>query len=553
LPSSDPQLTPTSAERTQPSSRTQRVGAHGGDVWTEERGSEAAAKLRAALANAPVLVFAVGRDGLFTLADGRGPAALGFTARQMVGRSALELYREIVTTDTLGRSMSGADAVHRALGGAEFNGQCTIGDAVIDLRLLPQVDETSGEILGVVGVATDVTSHARAEAILRDARERLVVADRLAAIGMLAAGAAHEINNPLTYALINIAHVRRQLRARMAPGPSADVVEEDPEEILPLVRSLEHAENGMERVRGVVRNLLTFSQGTAEQRTLVDMRGVLESSIQMVLHEIVHRARIVREFGEVPPVDANEAALGQVFLNLLVNAAQALPEGDGRAHEVRVKAYTDRDGNGVVEVADTGVGISADVLPRIFEPFFTTKAVGGGTGLGLSISYGTVTRFGGVIEVTSEVGRGTCFRVVLPPAERWRRPIAGSVAPRFLRRRSVLVIDDDALVGDSLARALEAEADVEVMTDGAQALARLVGGERWDLILCDLMMPGVSGMDVYAEAVRRAPDVARRILFMNAGAFTPRARAFVESVGDRCFDKPIDAEKVREFVRRGMR
>jgi CheY-like chemotaxis protein len=220
---------------------------------------------------------------------------------------------------------------------------------------------------------------------------------------------------------------------------------------------------------------------------------------------------------------------------------------------VRVKAYTDADGNGVVEVADTGVGIPPEVLPRIFEPFFTTKAVGGGTGLGLSISYGTVTRFGGVIEVTSEVGRGTCFRVVLPPAERWRRPVAGSVAPRALRRRSVLVVDDDSLVGDALARALEAEADVEVMTDGGKALARLVAGERWDIILCDLMMPGFSGMDVYAEALRRAPDVARRILFMNAGAFTPRARAFVESVGDRCFDKPIDVERVREFVRRGTR
>jgi CheY-like chemotaxis protein/two-component sensor histidine kinase len=294
---------------------------------------------------------------------------------------------------------------------------------------------------------------------------------------------------------------------------------------------------------------LTFSQGNVEKRSLLDVRGVLESSIQMALHEIVHRARLVRDLRELPPVDANEAALGQVFLNLLVNAAQAIPDGDGQAHEVRVKSSTDQDGNAVVEIADTGVGIPEEILPRIFEAFFTTKAVGGGTGLGLSISYGTVTRLGGSIEVTSQVGRGTCFQVVLPPAERWRSSAASTVAPRSVRRRSVLVVDDDVLVGEALAHALEAEADVEVMTNGSDVLARIAAGKRWDVIVCDLMMPGVSGMDVYAEALRSAPDVAGRMVFMTAGTFTPRARAFVQSVGDRCFDKPVNAERLREIVR----
>ena len=525
---------------------------HHADVWTEERGSDAAAKLRAIIAHAPVLVFAIGQDGRFTLSDGRGPAAFGMSAEEVVGRSAVELYRDVVTSDKDGRPMSGSDAVRRALGGGEFSGLCTVGDAVLDLRLLPQLDEDSGKQVGVVGVATDVTGHARAEATLREARDRLVVADRLAAIGTLAAGAAHEINNPLTYALINVAHVLRQLRAQVASAiPAEDAVQDT--QVARLVRSLEQAENGMERVRGVVRNLLTFSQGTVEKRTLLDVRGVLESSIQMALHEIVHRARLVRELAELPPVEANEAALGQVFLNLLVNAAQAIPEGDGQTHEVRIKAFTDQDGNAVVEIADTGVGIPAEILPRIFEAFFTTKAVGGGTGLGLSISYGTVTRLGGTIEVTSEIGRGTCFRVVLPPAERWRPSVPGSVLPRWVRRRRVLVVDDDALVGEAIAWALDAEADVDVMTDGATALERIAAGERWDVILCDLMMPGLSGMDVYAGALRSAPDAAGCMLFMTAGTFTPRARAFVQSVGEKCFDKPINTDRLRQLVRRGIR
>jgi PAS domain S-box-containing protein len=517
-------------------------------AWTDEQGDDAVSKLRAIIAHAPVLVFALGRDGLITLWDGRVPASFGLPADEMVGRSAFELYRDVVTIDEDGRSLSVADAVRRALGGGGFGGLCKVGDAVLDLRLVPQFDDARGEPVGVVGVATDVTGHVRAEATLREARERLVVADRLAAIGTLAAGAAHEINSPLTYALINITHVLRQLRARTA----ASAPESGPEDTR-LLRSLEQAENGLERVRDVVRNLLTFSRGTVEKRTLVDVRGVLESSIQMALHEIVHRARLVRDVGELPPVDANASGLRQAFLNLLANAAHAIPEGDGRSHEVRVKAFTETDGNAVIEITDTGVGIPAEILPRIFEAFFTTRAVGEGMGLGLSISYGTVTLIGGAIEVTSEVGRGTCFRVILPPAERWRPSMPGSAPPRFVRRRSVLVVDDDARVGEAIAEALDAEADVEVTTDGAEALERLASGEQWDVILCDLMMPGVSGMDVYSGALRCAPDAAGRMLFMAAGTFTPRARAFVQSVGDKCFDMTIDAERLREIVRRGGR
>ena len=164
----------------QPSSQTVPVAApHRGDVWTEECGSEAAAKLRAIIAHAPVFVFAIGPDGRFTLSDGRGPAAFGLSSEQLVGQSAIALYRDVVTIDKDGRSMSGADAVRRALGGTEFSGLCTVEDAVLDVRLVPQLDEATGEHVGVVGVATDVSGHARAEATLREARDRLVVADRL--------------------------------------------------------------------------------------------------------------------------------------------------------------------------------------------------------------------------------------------------------------------------------------------------------------------------------------------------------------------------------------
>src|SRR5262249_29796154 len=152
------------------------------------------------------------------------------------------------------------------------------------------------------------------------------------------------------------------------------------------VQSLSQAVEGANRVRQIVRDLMTFAQGNVEQRGLVDVRGVVESSIQMAWHEIRHRARLVKSLGEVPYVEANEARLGQVFLNLLVNAAQAIPEGHANENEVRVTTRTDEDGHAVVEIADTGGGIDPEALPRIFDPFFTTR--GTGTGLGLSISHG---------------------------------------------------------------------------------------------------------------------------------------------------------------------
>jgi CheY-like chemotaxis protein len=271
----------------------------------------------------------------------------------------------------------------------------------------------------------------------------------------------------------------------------------------------------------------------------------------MALHEIVHRARIVRELGEVPPVEANEARLGQVFLNLIVNAAQAIPEGDQRHHEVRIATHTDEAGNVVVEVGDTGVGIAADVLPKIFDPFFTSKRPGEGIGLGLSISLGTVKSLGGDILVTSDPKQGTVFRVLLPSAKGWRAAHTTSqseAAP--VERKRVLVIDDDWRVGAALERALCSVADVEATVDVGAVLNRLASGDRWDVILCDLLMPEISGMELYREALRVAPDAAACIVFMTAGAFTSKARAFLEGVRNPRLEKPLDMSQLRSLIAR---
>lgn len=522
------------------------------DAWTEEPGSQAAARLRAVIANAPVILFAFDRNGIFTLSDGSGLASLELTPGEIVGRSAFALYGDMEMTDERGLPVRGSDAMERALSGVPFAGECRLRDRTFDFRLMPQREGGSGGVTGVVGVATDVTRRARAEQELRDAEERLLIADRLAGIGTLAAGAAHEINNPLTYALMNVDHVLRRLRTAIAAG-SMLPVDTGEDELPSMTHALSRAVEGMQRVRGIVRNLLTFSQGGLEPRSVVDVRAILESSLQMAMHEIAHRARVVRELGDVPPVEANEGALGQVFLNLLVNAAQSIPEGGASgAQKVRVVTRTDESGNAVVEVHDTGSGIPPEVLPRIFDPFFTSAAAGEGRGLGLSVSHGTISRLGGRIVATSKVGAGSCLRVVLPPAKRWRsstgRHRAAAIVPD---RRRVLVVDDDRDVAEAIARVLRADADVELLTEGKRAIERLVAGERWDVVFCDLMMPGCTGMDLYAACVERAPDALRSIVFMTGGTFTVRARAFVENVSRPCLEKPLDTERIREIVRRG--
>jgi PAS domain S-box-containing protein len=412
-----------------------------------------------------------------------------------------------------------------------------------------RVDFEDGE--AVLIVARDVTERA-------EFQHKLLQRDRMAALGTLSAGVAHEINNPLTYLLVNLEHVLRRLRAVSASDdPIAELVSADvgesgsqPE----LVQSLQQAVDGANRVRQIVRDLLTFAQGSIEPRSAMDVRGIVESATQMAWHEVRHRARLTKNLAEVPTVDGNEARLGQVFLNLLVNAAQAIPEGRADENTIHVATRIDERGNAVVEVTDTGVGISPEDMPRIFDPFFTTKGEGG-TGLGLAISHGTVKDLGGEIQARSEPGRGSTFRVVLPPSKTWRGPAAPSAGPdaRSLERTRVLIIDDERLVGEALARSLADDNTVDVVTEAQEALARIAQGEVYDVILCDLMMPVMTGMDLYAEIVRAAPKLAGRIVFMTGGAFTARARGFLESVVNACLEKPIDIAKLRSLIARAGR
>ncbi len=317
---------------------------------------------------------------------------------------------------------------------------------------------------------------------------------------------------------------------------------------------LKDVREGAERVRRVVRDLKLFSRSDEMTTGPVDLRPVLDFTIEMAQNEIRHRARLVKDYGvDLPLVEGNEGKLGQVFLNLLVNAAHSIPEGRIEQNEIRVVTRVDEKGRVVVEIRDTGEGIPADRLPRIFVPFFTTKAIGFGTGLGLSTSHGIVTALGGSIQVKSEVGRGSVFRVVLPVAARAPAtvPLAKASEPALaLQRGRVLVVDDDPMVAAVVRRVLGREHDVVVVTSGRAALEHLHSAERVDVILCDLMMPEMTGMDLHEELARVRPDDAQSMVFLSGGAFTSRAREFLERVPNERFEKPFDLGAMRSLVRR---
>jgi signal transduction histidine kinase len=369
---------------------------------------------------------------------------------------------------------------------------------------------------------------------------RMVHVERMVALGTLTAGVAHEINNPLAYVMGNLGCLSEQL----ATLPASKELEG----MKDMVRD---ALEGSERVRAIVRDMRAFTRrDDHDQRTPVQIEKVVEQALAMAGVELRHRARIVRRFSPVPPVFANETRLAQVFLNLLINAAQAIPEGRIGEHEVRLSI---RDGGAYVDavVEDTGTGIAPEDLKRVFHPFYTTKPAGKGTGLGLFICDGIVRGIGGSIVIESVREKGTKVRVRLPAHLDKAAQLADSAPPEEVRgrRASVLVVDDDPQVLLCIRRILDAEHALTTTTSAFDALRRIREGERFDALISDLMMPELSGMALYGKVKEVAPILAEKTVFITGGAFTPPARTFLDTVGNARLEKPFAARELRDVLR----
>jgi PAS domain S-box-containing protein len=411
------------------------------------------------------------------------------------------------------------------------------------------VRDAAGHPKAILAIDADMTGKKTLET-------QLMVSDRMASVGTLAAGVAHEINNPLAAVMANLDYIADSLGrmtesdvASMSQGMRDAWIREE------IKTPLDDAVEAAQRVRFIVRDLKIFSRSPNDaERGPVNVETIMESSLRMAWNEIRHRANLVKRYGRVPEVEGNEARLGQVFLNLVVNAAQSLPAGQAEQNEIGVTTRVEGECV-IIEVSDTGAGIPPEILGRIFDAFFTTKAVGVGTGLGLAICQRIITDMGGTLTVESELGKGTTFRVSVPIALKRefdvtppevQIPVAG-------RRGRILVVDDEELVLRSVRRILSQEHDVLATVSAVDALALCAGGEKFDLILCDLMMPDMTGMDLHCELSLIAPEQADRMIFITGGAFTEKARVFLSETPKEHLEKPFYSANLRAIVQRYLR
>jgi signal transduction histidine kinase len=403
----------------------------------------------------------------------------------------------------------------------------------------------------------------------REQAARLEETDRLALLGTVAAGVGHEINNPLSFAIGNLEMIDEALpamRAEVAGLSSPSATPEQREAIEQVLRRFDEVRGllgesraGVGRVRMLVRNLRSLSARPVERRELLDLQKVVDASVSMASGQIKYRATLTRNYQDSVRILGDEGRLCQVFLNLLVNAAQSMPTDHFETNRISVSTQIEADW-AVVEIRDTGRGMSKTLQSRIYEPFFTTKGAEGGTGLGLSISKDIVATHGGRIEVQSEPERGSVFRVYLPlpksePQDRVvssAPPPASAVVPvsGSSDRPRVWVLDDEPMVAQIIARSLQARCEVWVTSEPRELLARLDAGETFDVCCCDLMMPQMTGMEIRARIAAAWPELLPRMIFVTGGPSTQEGRDFIARPDVLVLDKPFDVENLRSTVQR---
>jgi CheY-like chemotaxis protein len=352
----------------------------------------------------------------------------------------------------------------------------------------------------------------------------------MAAVGTLAAGVAHEVNNPLTYVLANLEEARAELPA------SGD-----------LSGRIDDALEGARRIQHVVAELASFAGGQDDDAP-VPLGLVLDASIRLTRNDVRHRARLVTDYDPSLMVAGGKNKLGQLFLNLLINAIQAIPLGDATGHEIRIGARVSGPGRVQVSVRDTGVGIDAAVARSIFEPFVSTKGGATGGGLGLFVCRNIVRDLGGEITVESAPGQGATFTVELPggPGELPDPPSDPPAASPKRGARSVLIVDDEPVVRRVLSRIFKTWETVEA-GGGREALAH-IEERSFDAIICDLMMPEMTGMEFFAQVGKTAPALQHRFVFVTGAAFTQEAARFVDTVRRPVLNKPFQRAELVALV-----
>ena len=485
-------------------------------------------RLRTVVQSAPMVLFALDREGDFTLSEGRGLKALGLQPGERVGRSVYDVYADCPKI---------LDGVRRALDGETVSALSETGELTFDTRFFPVRDE-SGEVSAVSGVATDITERVQAERERELLQGRLAQSQRLESVGQLAGGVAHDFNNLLAVILNYASFVGEEL-------PEGEL-REDVEEI----------RRAAERGAALTHQLLVFSRRDVVDPKLVDLNAVVEDLEKLLRRTIGEQIDLRTRLASNVPVKADPGQIEQVLVNLVVNARDAMPDGgvltiasaDAELDEAYARSHSDVTAGHYVRlsVADTGLGMPEEVRQRALEPFFSTKPKDKGTGLGLATVYGIVTQAGGHLQLDSEPGRGTVVSAYLPAAPGSERAVPAQVKGGG---ETILVVEDEDGVRDVAHRILSRDGySVLAARDGADALAVVEGHEaQIDLLLTDVVMPEMSGAQLADRMARAQPEL--KVLY--SSGYTSDARVLDGVLeGDVPFlQKPFSAEQLRHKVR----
>ena len=477
-------------------------------------------------------VVSTDEDHVITSWNKAAERIYGFSEAEAIGKSTSELVQAEYVSETREAALEhlfetgewSGDTLQQAKGGRPL-------EMATSIQLIRDV---TGRLLGAVGIHRDVGDQRRLEA-------KLAQSERLASIGLLAAGVAHEINNPLTHVMYSLGRLVEYFHH--VPGREVAVSAE-------LLDLAEGALVGTERIAAIAHQLHTFSRVGDGGPSEVQVNELVETALRFADNEIRFRARVEKQLGNLPTLLVHGGKLAQILLNLLINAAHSIDEGDRENNLITIRTWIE-DGQLAISISDTGRGIPGEHLDQIFDPFFTTKAVGRGSGLGLWVCSNFVSNLGGSVEAQSVVGEGSQFVVRLPCVEPDHATRSDQIGQAKLPgpKRRLLLVDDEVTVVMVIKAMLKDRHELVVAHSGEEAIAELEDRERFDGVICDLMMPGLTGMDVHAFLRDRGDELADRMLFVSGGAFTPRAKEFLASVPNPKLLKPFKREDLLAGIR----
>jgi PAS domain S-box-containing protein len=498
---------------------------------SERRRIETQVRLQAAALEAAAnAILITDREGTIVWTNSATTALSGYAAAELWGRNPRilksgqnppELYEDLWRTITADRSWHGV-LTNRRKDGTLYSEEQTI----------TPVENERGEISHFVAIKQDITARLRAEEELARQQALARQQERLAEMGRLLAGVAHELNNPLSVVL---GHAT--LLQQTAPDGA-------------VTRRAEKISAAATRCSRIVKNFLALAREYPPETRSVALNAIVRETVELLGYQLrVEGITVVLELADaLPDLWADPHQLQQVLMNLVTNAAHALRTTPTRRQLTLATRHDAPGGRVILEVRDTGPGIAESVRGHVFVPFVTTKPVGEGTGLGLSICKGIVESHGGTISVESVEGEGTTFRIELPIRPATVTEPETAVPTTVERELSVLVIDDERDVADVLGEMVATQGHhVETADSGAAALA-LLRARAYDVIFCDLKMPVMDGQEFYARLVRERRDLASRVVFLTGDTFSSTTPAFLAQAGQPFVSKPFSVDDIWRAV-----